>query len=200
MIIGHYAAALIPYSRLKAYPFWLLLLCANVPEFLWLGLALLGVEPVSPSSMLDATLKDLHVAMTYSHNLVPGLVQGGLVATIVFAWFCNRPLAVWCGILTVLHVLCDLVVGFDHQLMTPDSLRVSLNSYATMPYVALAIEVTFCVGCICWYQFAEKKQGRAVPSKRIFALYAVFIVGVAIWIPTATVSLKEQLHSLGIAL
>jgi hypothetical protein len=198
VIIGHYAAALIPYSRLKTTPFWLLLLCANVPEFLWLLLALLGIEPVSPPSLFDATLKDLQVAMTYSHNLVPGLLQGGIVAALVYAWFRNRQLALWCGFLTVLHVLCDLVVGFEHQLLAPDSMRVSLNSYGTMPYVAMAIEAMFCIGCVAWYQFEEKKRGRALSLKRVFALYAVFLVGVAIWIPTATSSLKAQLQALGI--
>lgn len=198
MIVGHYAAALIPYSRLKQHPFWLLLLCANVPEFLWLALALLNVEPVSPPSLMDATFQNLQVAMTYSHNLIPGLLQGVVVTGLVFLWFRNKTLAFWCGFLTAFHVLCDVVVGFEHQLLGPTSPRTSLNTYGTMPHVAVAIELVFSIGCVYWYQLSERRRGRALPRAQLVALYAVFIIGVAAWFPAATVSLREQLHALGI--
>lgn len=197
MIVGHYAVALIPYSRLKQYPFWLLLLCANVPEFLWLALALFNVEPASPPSLMDATFQNLSVAMTYSHNLIPGLIQGVVVAGLVYLWFRDRPLALWCGFLTVLHVLCDLVVGFEHQLWSPDSAQVSLNTYGTMPVVAISIELVFSIACVYWYQRSERRQGRALPRIQLAALYAVFIVGVTAWFPTATLSLREQLNAIG---
>jgi len=200
MIVGHYAAALIPYSRLKKHPFWLLLLCANVPEFFWLVLALFGVEPASPPSLFDATLQNLNVAMTYSHNLVPGIVQGAIVSGLVFAWKRDRRLALWCGFLSTFHVLCDLVVGFEHQLLTPDSMRVSLNTYGTVPQLAIAIELLFTLACVSWYQFAETRQGRPLAPKRLAALYAVFIVGAVIWIPSATTSMRDQLHAIGIEL
>ena len=198
MIIGHYAAALIPYSRLKEHPFWLLLLCANVPEFLWLLLALFKVEPVSPPSLMDATFQNLQVAMTYSHNLVPGFVQGVVVGGLVYAWFRNRALAFWCGFLTTFHVLSDLVVGFEHQLLGPTSPRVSLDTYGTMPHVAVAIELAFSIACVYWYQLSERRRGRALPRSQLVALYAVFIVGVTAWFPGATLSLREQLQALGI--
>lgn len=197
MIVGHYAAALIPYSRLKQYPFWLLLLCANVPEFLWLVLALFNVEPVSPPSLMDATFQNLQVAMTYSHNLIPGFIQGAVVAGLVYLWFRNKTLAFWCGFLTALHVLCDLIVGFEHQLWSPDSARVSLNTYGTMPTVAISIELVFSVACVYWYQWSEKNRGRELPRVQVAALYAVFIVGVGAWFPTATYSLREQLNIIG---
>ncbi len=199
MIVGHYAAALIPYSRLRQHPFWLLLLCANVPEFFWLALALLGVEPASPPSLLDATFSNLSVAMTWSHNLVPGLIQGAVVAGVVYLWLRSKPLAIACGFLATFHVLCDLVVGFEHQLLGPGSPRVSLNTYGTMPHVAIAIELAFAVACIYWYQRAETAQGRPLARARLAALYAVFIVGIAAWLPAATLSLRQQLQMFGIA-
>jgi hypothetical protein len=193
VIVGHYAAALIPYSRLKQYPFWLLLLCANVPEFFWLLLALVHVEAPSPTSLLDASFQTLHVDMVYSHNLVPGVIQGVVVAILVYLWFRDRTLALWCGFLTLFHVLCDLVVGFGHQLLGRESPRVSLNSYGSMPYVAIAIELAFSIACVGWYQFSEKKLGRPMPRKQLAALYAVFIIGVAAAIPAATLSVRELL-------
>lgn len=198
MIVGHYAAALIPYSRLKQHPFWLLLLCANVPEFFWLTLALLDVEPASPPSLFDATFQNLQVAMTWSHNLVPGLIQGVVVAAVVALWFRNRTLALWCGALAIIHVLCDVFVGFEHQLLGPDSPTTSLNTYGTMPHVAIAIELVFAVACVAWYQRSERLQGRPLPRGQLAALYAVFIVGIAAWLPAATMPLREVLGMVGI--
>jgi hypothetical protein len=198
VIVGHYAAALIPYSRLKQYPFWLLLLCANVPEFLWLLLALANVEAPSPNSLLDASLKNLHVDMIYSHNLIPGVLQGVVVAILVYLWFRDRTLALWCGFLTLFHVLCDLVVGFKHELLGRDSPHVSLDSYGSMPLVAIAIELAFSVACVFWYQVSEKRRGRPLPRIQLAALYSVFIIGVCAAIPAATLSVREQLAAIGV--
>ena len=136
-----------------------------MPEFLWLLLALANVEPPSPPSLLDASFQNLHVDMVYSHNLIPAVVQGVVVAILVYLWFRDRTLALWCGFLTLLHVLCDLVVGFGHQLLGRDSPRVSLNSYGSMPYVAIAIELAFSVACVYWYQVSENRARTSGASK-----------------------------------
>jgi hypothetical protein len=194
VIVGHYAAALVPYSRLEGRPLWLLLVCANVPEFLWLALALAGIEPTYPASLLDASFQNLQVAMTWSHNLVPGLIQGAAVFAVVLAVWRDRPLALWCGALTIVHVLCDLVVGFQHQLLGPDSPRVSLDTYGRMPQVAIAIELVFALACVHAFQKAEARRGRALPRRRLIALYAVFAVGILAWLPAASMSLREALE------
>lgn len=200
MIVGHYAAALVPYSKLEGRPLWLLLLCANVPEFLWLLLALLDVEPASPPSLLDATFQNLQVAMTYSHNLLPGFAQGIIVFAIVLACFRDRSLALWCGVLTVVHVLCDVVVGFEHQLLGPDSMQTSLNTYGRAPHLAILIELAFALACVFYFQRSEARQGRPLPRNRLVALYVVFTVGILAWLPAATVPLREMLGMLGITL
>lgn len=198
MIVGHYAAALVPYSRLEGRPLWLLLLCANVPEFLWLILALLGVEPTSPASLLDATFQNLQVSMTFSHNLLPGVLQGVIVFLIVLGFFRDRALALWCGALTVVHVLCDLVVGFQHQFLGPESVQVSLNTYGHAPYLAILIELVFALVCIYFYQRSEQECGRPLTRKRLMTLYAVFTVGILAWLPAATMPLREVLQMMGI--
>lgn len=199
MIVGHYAAALVPYTRLESRPLWLLLLCANVPEFLWLGLALAGVEPTQPASLLDATFPNLQVHMTYSHNLVPGLVQGALVFAVVQAIWRDRTLALWCGALTVVHVLCDLIVGFEHQLLGPDSPRVSLDTYGQMPQVAILIELVFALACVHFYLGSEARRGRPLSRTRRAALYAVFIVGILAWLPATSISLRDLLLQTGLS-
>jgi membrane-bound metal-dependent hydrolase YbcI (DUF457 family) len=193
MIVGHYAAALVPYSRLEGRPLWLLLVAANVPEFLWLALALVGVEPTSPASLLDATFPNIDVHMTYSHNLIPGLIQGAIVFALVQAIWRDRPLALWCGALTVVHVLVDLLVGFKHELLGPDSPQVSLDTYGSAPVLAIAIELVFALGCVFAYVASERRQGRALTRGRSAALYAVFVVGILMWLPATSMSLRETI-------
>lgn len=191
MIVGHYAAALVPYSRLEGRPLWLLLVCANVPEFLWLTLALAGVEPTTPASLLDATFPNIDVHMTYSHNLVPGLIQGVIVFALVQLIWRDRPLALWCGALTVVHVLCDILVGFQHQLLGPDSPQVSLDTYGRAPFLAIGIELVFALGCVYVYLTSEARRGRPLTRRRSVALYAVFAVGILAWLPAASMSLRQ---------
>ncbi|HUS22909.1 MAG TPA: hypothetical protein VMZ66_12960 [Aeromicrobium sp.] len=193
MIVGHYAAALVPYSRLEGRPLWLLLVCANVPEFLWLALALAGVEPTKPASLLDATFPNIDVHMTYSHNLIPGFLQGLIVFALVQLIWRDRPLALWCGALTVVHVLCDLLVGFKHELLGPNSPQVSLNTYGHAPVLAIAIELTFALGCVYAYLKSERRRERPVTRGRSFALYAVFAVGILMWLPATSMSLRQTI-------
>ena len=104
MIIGHYAAALVPGARHVRGPFWLLLLSANVPEFLWLVLAMFGAEAPQPSSLLDASFSNLKVSMHFSHNLVPGLAQAVVVGALVGLFFRDMRLALWCAGLVIAHI------------------------------------------------------------------------------------------------
>ena len=193
MIVGHYAAALVPYSRLEGRPLWLLLVAANVPEFLWLALALAGVEPTHPASLLDATFPNIAVDMTYSHNLIPGLIQGAIVFGVVYAIWRDRALALWCGALAIVHVICDIFVGFEHQLLGPDSPQVSLNTYEHAPVLAIAIELVFALGCVFAYLHMEANRGRPLTRGRMVALYTVFVVGILMWLPATSMSLRQTL-------
>lgn len=191
MIVGHYAAALVPYSRLEGRPLWLLLVAANVPEFLWLTLALAGVEPTHPASLLDATFPTIDVHMTYSHNLIPGFIQGAIVFGVVYAIWRDRALALWCGALAIVHVISDIFVGFEHQLLGPDSPQVSLNTYQHAPVLAIAIELAFALGCVFAYLHMEARRGRPLARGRAAALYAVFVVGILMWLPATSMSLRQ---------
>jgi membrane-bound metal-dependent hydrolase YbcI (DUF457 family) len=164
-----------------------------VPEFIWLILALVGVEDTKPYSLFDATLKNLQVQMTYSHNLIPAVLQGFVVGGIIFAFFKDRSFAFWCGFLTLFHVLCDFIVGFEHQLLTPDSMVVGLNSYLKFPHIAILIEFIFSVACIFWYIRTEKNAGNPLSTRKMVYLLLVFSIGVLMWLPTATIPMKDLL-------
>ena len=191
MIVGHYATSLIPKSVLgNRCPYWLLLLCSQVPEFFWLILSLAGVEKPHPDSMLDATFQNLSVAMTYSHNFVPVLGQMIVVGLVVFFVTRKRDVALWCAGLVVLHVLCDYVVGFEHQVLGLSSLSVGLNSYRRFPHAAILFELIFSLALVFVYHAMERARGRNIEPRRRYALYALFAVGVAVWLPAATLPLR----------
>lgn len=193
MILGHYGAAFIarPYNQ-KA-PFWLLLLFSNLAEFLWLVLALLGVEATEPSSLFDATFQNLKVHMTYSHNLAPNLALGLISYAIVLGFYREQKLALWCAVLTVSHVWLDFIVGFEHQILGPDSASIGLNSYARFPHIAILIEWLFAMGCLVYYARTERRLGRPVSRKKMIWLAVAFSVGILLWLPNATIPMRELL-------
>lgn len=194
MIVGHYAAALVPYSRLRARgcPLWLLLVCANLPEFLWLALALAGVERPEPRSLWDASLGNLRVDMLYSHDLVPALLLASVVAIVIaLRWPRQRIFAVYGGGLSLFHVLSDYVVGFEHHVFGPGTPSVGLNTYGSWPVLAVAIELAFATSAVWAYHRSEAARGRPVSAKRRWALYAVFIIGVLFFLPAAFAPLRE---------
>jgi len=193
MVLGHYAAAFLTRPHLPTAPFWLLLLCANLSEFLWLVLALAGVEPVKPDSILDATFNNLDVHMTYSHNFVPNLMLGVAVLFLVQLIWRNWKLSAACAFLTCLHVWCDFIVGFQHEIMGPDSAKIGLNSYGRFAYLAIFIEWLFALLCLTYFVFAEKSQGRVVSKKRAVILYSAFTIGILAWLPNAYTPMRKLL-------
>ncbi|MCE9500737.1 MAG: hypothetical protein K8R21_09585 [Leptospira sp.] len=194
MILGHYAPALIPYSRFeRKYPVTLFLVCANIPEFIWLLLAFLGIEVTTPASFLDATLSGLQVKMIYSHNLIPGFFQAIITAIIVEFIYSDRALSFWCGGLVMLHIACDAVVGYDHQIMGESSPVFTLNSYRNFPHTAVLIEFVFSFLCIYYFDRLERKAGREITSKQRRILFAFFGIGILVWLPAATTSINEIL-------
>jgi membrane-bound metal-dependent hydrolase YbcI (DUF457 family) len=192
LVAGHYAAALIPAAHRVNAPFWLLLLCSQVPEFLWLIFALVGLEPTRPDSILDATFANIQVNMRFSHNLVPVLFQAVLTGLVVFAFYRSATVSLWCAVLVVAHVLCDYIVGFSHQIMWYASSEIGWNSYGKMPYVAILIELGFAMLCVFYF---HKKRARNKPlsSRRMLLLYAAFAIGVLAWMPAARIPLRAWL-------
>ena len=193
MIAGHYASAFIVRPWLRTTPFWVLLLASDVPEFLWLLLALLGIEPISPPSVLDATFANIDVHMTYSHNLGPGIIQALVVFALVQFWKRDMKLSLACAALTLWHVLCDLIVGFGHQFWGPAGAVISLNSYGRFPVVAVMIELAYATACLVWYFRAEAAAGHAVPRSGQIKLGVLFLVGILFWLPAAFSPLRAML-------
>lgn len=193
MIIGHYAAALLPYSRFKHRPFWVLLLCSNLIEFWWMLLALAGIEAPLPASLLDATFQNITVDMRYSHDAVPAVIAAGLTFGVVWAAFKDLGFAGACAGVVALHAVCDVVAGFEHHLMGPQTPSISLGLYHRAPHLAILLEAAFALGCVLWYQHCERSRGRPLTRRKALTLHAVFQLAILVWLPTATRSLRELL-------
>jgi hypothetical protein len=91
------------------------------------------------------------------------------------------------------HVLCDILVGFKHELLGPNSPQVSLDTYGHAPVLAIAIELVFALGCVYAYLRSEQRRGRASTRGRTVALYAVFVVGILMWLPATSMSLRQTI-------
>ena len=191
MIVGHLAPALIPYARLPDTSLRLLLVCSMLPDFVWIGLGLLGLEAPVPSSVLEATFQNIRVEMTLSHDAVPIVLLAAAVAAGVFAVRRRRAEALWCGALIIGHLLADLLSGYPHHLSGPRSPEIGLALYHRAPIAALLVEVAFGAACVALYlRIAPRKT---VATQRL-ALYAIFIIGALVWLPTATTPLGRLLH------
>ena len=191
MIVGHFATALIPHSRLRKAPLWLLLLASNLGDYLWLVLVPLGMEKATPESFLKVTFANMRVEMPYSHDLVPTLILAAVTAALVFAVYRERALALWCGGLVIMHLLADLLCGFPHYVFGPGTPEIGLGLYGTQPHLAILIEAVFGGAIVFWFVRSESSQGRMLARGKVIALYAVFVAGALFWLPTATVSLES---------
>ncbi len=193
MIAGHYATALIPKARAPELPIAWLLLAANFPDFVWVALGFAGIETPHPVSILDATFANIRVQMTFSHDVLPILVQSAAFAAVVLLAGRGRRLAAWCAALVVLHLGCDLVSGFEHHLWGPGSPSIGLDTYGRAPHVALLIEAMTSFACVFYYDRSCRERGRPLSRGRRLGLYGVLVGGVVVWLPTATMSLARIL-------
>ena len=143
--------------------------------------------------VLDATFQNLQVQMIYSHNLLPVLVQSVVTGSVVWLVTRHHVLSAWCAFLCLLHGLCDMLVGFEHQWLQPDSPVISLNTYGRVPHLAVLMELAFALACVAWYVREETRRQRPPSRRRVIRLAVVFAAGILVWLPAATLPLRTLL-------
>jgi hypothetical protein len=154
MIAGHYATALIAKQRVPQAGIGLLLVASQLPDLAWFALTLLGLEPSHAHGP-----KPLAAEMMLTHDLLPLLPWIALAAiggrTLVGSWAAGFAAAV----LVVVHELCDLLVGYPHNILGPQTLEVGLGLYYAAPTLGIAIEGVFAAVLIAWAARADARAG-----------------------------------------
>jgi hypothetical protein len=95
MFAAHFAAGLALKTQTPKTPAWILITAAFLPDFLWIVLAGLGVEPAAPDVFFDG----------WSHSLLSILVQ----ATAFALLFRGRErIIIWCAVAS--HFVLDFLI------------------------------------------------------------------------------------------
>ena len=196
MIVGHFATALVPRSKMPGAPFWLLLLASNLADLFLLTFIGIGLETAHPESFMDVSFQNLHVDTPYSHDLVPNLILALAFGLLVLAVYRRKDLALWCGGLVFFHLLCDLVVGFPHYIMGPGTPVIGMALYYSAPHFAIILEAIMGGLIVFWFVRREKGQGRALSRGQIIALYVIFVGGALVWLPNASQSLNDVIGAM----
>jgi hypothetical protein len=181
MIAGHYATALVAYERDRTAPLWLFLLASMLLDFIMAALVLTGVESMRPVPVAGKPqLATFVIEMTYSHDVVPVVGWALAMAAIAFAVTRRRSTALWAAGLVAVHEVADLISGFPHFVLGPDTPRVGLGLYTSAPLLALAIELGLGLACVGWFcSRTNLSRGRRV------GLYAVVTFGTLALLPAA---------------
>ena len=192
MFLGHYATALVPYEKTRkthAAPFWLFLLAAQFLDFLMIIAVPLGFESLEPALFQESSFRTMRTDMLYTHDLVP--VVGWTIAFGVgaLAMTRNKVVALWCVGLVLFHELCDLIVGFQHNVFGHDTASVGFNLYNNAPVWGLWIEILFCGAIVWWFVRRRATAGTPVSARLKWGLYLVLVGGTAATLPMANQSL-----------
>ncbi len=181
MVIGHYATALVAKKHAPSAPLWFLLIASILLDILLVAFVLSGIEVMEPGpdtgkSIFESTI----INATYSHDLVPVLGWCALAGLAGLAITRDWRIGLWGVALVAVHEICDLISGFPHYIMGPETKEIGLGLYYTSPLSALAIELILGLVCVWW--FVKDKQ---LPTSKIIGLYAVIVLGVAALVPNA---------------
>ena len=192
MFMGHYVTALIPYEQTREksnVPFWVFLLASQFLDFLMLTLVALGIEGFDPHNFLDFSFTHAQTDMYISHDILPVLGWAVGFALLVLLFFRNKIAAMWCFALIIFHEVCDLVVGFKHNIIGKDTASLGMNLYNEAPVTGLFLEAALCCGIVWWFIQTRKKKGKPVSARLQWVLYLLLVGGTLATLPMANQSL-----------
>lgn len=196
MFMGHYATALVPYEKNaddSRAPFWLFLFAAQFLDFLMLVFVPLGLEQLIPGNFFKASFTNMRANMFLSHDFIPVLGWAFVFSLTVFIVMKNKRVALWCFGLIVFHELCDLIVGFKHNVMGINTTAIGFSLYHRAPVTGLVIETVLCATITWWYINKRAAKNRPLTSKTKWGLYLILVGGTLATIPLANQSLNQLL-------
>ena len=191
MIAGHFATAMIAKQKFPKGSLLFFLIASQFQDLLWLVFHYLGLEPTGPSDVFDATLSNVMVEMTYSHDVVPQLFWGGMVFLIGRFLFASTTIGLVGLALYAGHFILDFFSGFPHHIFGEHTHQVGLGFYETNVYLAILIEAVF-IAAALWYYFAqEAKAGIKRSHGQTLAIIGVYVYSVLYLAAIATTSIRE---------
>lgn len=193
MIAGHYATALIAHQRFPKGTLLFFLIASQFQDVLWLAFHYLGLEPTSPNDVLDASVSNLTVMMTYSHHVVPQFIWAAVIFMIGKFLFKSTTIGLVALALFAGHFVLDFFSGHPHHFFGADTHQVGLGLYASNVYLAIAIEAVFVIAALWFYFRSEAKAGIVRSAKNLAVIIGVFAYGVVFLLTIATSSLRQLL-------
>ncbi len=193
MLAGHFTTALIANQRFSQGTLLYFLLASQLQDLLWFVLHYVGLEPTNPSDVLDTSLINMSVDMLYSHDLLPQIFWLVLIFGLGRLLFKSTQVALAGVAVVASHFILDLFSGHAHHVFGADSADIALGLYASNVYLAIAIEVAFCVVALLYFFNQESKKNIGRSRKNLAAVIGLFIFGIVFMLSIAKVSMREML-------
>ena len=198
MLVGHYGIGFAAAGVDRRIPLWAALLVAQLPDILFGGLVLLGIEHLAivPGITASHPLDPTH--FPYTHSLVAGLILGGLTWVACVGLGARRQSATILAAVVATHWLLDLPM---HRAVLPvvdNSWKVGLGLW-NAPLAAFALEAAVLVAGLGLYLSSTDTR----PARRQVLLIgaAMAIVHLAIYLmPELFFSTPRRAVSLGLGL
>lgn len=150
MFIGHYAPAFIAATSRKAPPLGVLMIAAQLIDFGFFGLMLLGIEHFRlVPGMTASNWLDLY-DMPYTHSLLGACVWAAGFAALVWLMFRSRTGALISALVVVSHWLIDFLVHRPDLTLAGLPPKLGLGLW-NMPLIEKPLELVFAFGSLAFY-------------------------------------------------
>jgi len=182
MIMGHFATALVPLSHAKEIDTktaLTLLVASQFLDFMMFILVMLGVEQLIPANFFDSSFVNLAAKMPITHDVLPVIGWSFLLGITIFLVMRSKFLALASVALVLVHEVCDLIVGFPHNINGPNTMEIGLALYNHAPIFGLILEIALCIFCI-WYFVSKTKNTDRELSQPVLIKLSVILIGVTL--------------------
>jgi hypothetical protein len=157
--INHAASALLIKKNFPGVNIVLILICIQLMDILWIALCFLGVEFITTSDQVKYMGDINRTYMPYSHSLLSSVVLSLLAYIIIKVVFKNRLTAIAASIAIFSHIILDMLM-YDIPVLFFDQVKIGTNLWASSPYLAFYLELTF--GFFCWWYYRGTRKLLAV--------------------------------------
>ena len=195
MIAGHFATALVPYELTRKsdpVPVWLFLLAAQFLDVLMMVFVSLGHREDGTRGCLRGLVQ--WPADRYVRESRPAPRRGWAALFGVATWLIWRKpvIALWCVGLVAFHEVCDLIVGYPHEVVRGVG-PIGMALYVNAPILSFLIQAAMAAGIVFWFCRRRANGGQPVSTGTQVILYAVLVGTTLATLPLANNSINSLL-------